>query len=175
MTEPQANPRPVLDLPRSPLEFLLEGVALVGIFVSIGLVIQSWSLLPATIPVHFGWSGRPDAWGHKILIGLLPVLGFVFNSVFFVLAGYPHTFNYPVTITAENARIQYRLARGLLAWMKVEIIGLFTLLLWQQIQVAIGKTEQINMAGVLIAFVILLGTIGFYLWRAFTVASIEAQ
>jgi len=60
-----------------------------------------------------GLSGQPDAWGDKAAIWILPAVAAFFDVMWAVLANYPHTFNYPVAITEENARVQYQLARSL--------------------------------------------------------------
>lgn len=43
-----------------------------------GLIIASWRLLPAEVPMHWGFSGAPDDWAPKIVaFGLLALLAVV--------------------------------------------------------------------------------------------------
>jgi hypothetical protein len=138
-----------------------------GILWGCWIIVQSWDGLGDRIPVHFGFSGQPDAWGDKAAIWILPAVAAFFDVMWAVLANYPHTFNYPVAITQENARVQYQLARSLLAWSKVEMIWLFVWILWQQIQVSLGKAETVSVGLVLGSIIVFLGTIGVYFRKAF--------
>ncbi|HLO48622.1 MAG TPA: DUF1648 domain-containing protein [Kamptonema sp.] len=167
MTKGSRNSRPVLSIPRSPLELALEVVGAVGILCSCWIIFQSWDALPQRIPVHFGFSGRPDAWGDKAAIWILPAVAAFFDVMLALLGNYPHTFNYPVAITEENARVQYELARSLLAWLKVEMIWLFAWILWEQIQVSLGKEETLSVGLVLGIIIVFLGTVGVYFRKAF--------
>lgn len=109
MTDKQAN-RPILPIPRSPSAAVLEIVAVAGTVLSVALLVQSWKALPPVIPVHFGISGKPDGWGAKPTLWLFPALSAAIYVGLTVLSRFPHTFNYPVPITEENALQQYRLA-----------------------------------------------------------------
>lgn len=167
MTKPEPRPRPVLDLARSPWEWVLEVVTGVGMIVCVGIVVQAWEALPERIPIHFGISGRPDGWGSKEAIALLPVVGLVLEGVLTLVNLYPHTWNYPVPITEENARVQYQLGRSLLVWMKAELIWLLALILWQQVQVAVGQGETMNNGSIFTGLIVIFGTVGVYLWQAY--------
>ncbi|MDF0551493.1 DUF1648 domain-containing protein [Kamptonema sp. UHCC 0994] len=167
MTKRSRKSQPILSIPRSPVELALEVVAAVGILWGCWIIFQSWDALPQRIPIHFGFSGRPDAWGDKVAIWILPAVAAFFEVMWAVLGNYPHTFNYPVAITEENARVQYQLARSLLAWLKVEMIWLFVWILWQQIQVSLGKEEMVSVGFVLSIIMVFLGTFGVYFKRAF--------
>ncbi|WP_071593339.1 DUF1648 domain-containing protein [Kamptonema formosum] len=109
MTDKQAN-RPILSIPRSPAATVLDIVAAAGTVLSVALPVQSWKALPPVIPVHFGLSGMPDGWGAKAILWLFPALSAAIYMGLTVLSRFPHTFNYPVPITSENAARQYRLA-----------------------------------------------------------------
>lgn len=55
--------RPILKIPLSPLEKVLEIISLSGIgAIMINLYI-GWSKVPERLPTHFGPSGYPDGWG----------------------------------------------------------------------------------------------------------------
>lgn len=167
MTIPEPRPRPMLQMSRSPLSVALEVMAVVGIVVSVAIVVQAWDRLPDRLPIHFGLSGRPDGWAGKWAIGLLPVVGVVLMGLLGGVDRFPQTWNYPVAITEENAGVQYQLARSLLLWMKVELIWLFVLILWQQVQVALGNLEAMNTGLVLGGLMVVFGTVGVYLRKAF--------
>ena len=57
--------RPVLKIPRSPLENVIEVLAVLGIIVHALILYYYWPALPDVIPTHFGISGEADGWGSK--------------------------------------------------------------------------------------------------------------
>ncbi len=136
--------RPILHIPRSPLERNIEILAALGIAVIIALTIWAWFTLPTVVPTHYGIAGRPNAYGGKgpLLLIMLLVAIFVFALLTF-LSRYPHTFNYPRPITEENAPRQYRLARTFLGVFKLEIVWLCCIL-----QVMIVQAAQTRSFGI---------------------------
>ncbi|HBG23005.1 MAG TPA: hypothetical protein DDW83_07100, partial [Peptococcaceae bacterium] len=66
--------RPVLKIPRSRLEVILEVLAILGILFHVLLLVYYWPALPETIPTHFGFSGEADSWGGKSSLILLLVV-----------------------------------------------------------------------------------------------------
>src|SRR5437879_13033802 len=103
--------RPVLPLPSTPLDRFLLFVALVGVVCCVLPLAQSWSTLPQIVPSHFDASGRPNAYGSKSWLLLLPALSVILTAAFTILARYPHLFNYPIRVTPENAPRLYRSGR----------------------------------------------------------------
>jgi len=159
--------RPVLDIPLFPLEKTLEFVAAMGLLASVIIIIKFWPILPHTIPTHFGVSGKPDGWGSKETIFLLPSIGILLIYIpITLLSRYPHIYNYICPITEQNAVEQYYLARLLLRWMKAEIIWLFAGLEWMTVQNALGKTEGLGLL-TWMPLVIIFGTIGIYMYKSY--------
>jgi uncharacterized membrane protein len=162
----KTSPRPVLQIPKSSLEIGLEAAAALGMLTMFYVTIKSWPLLPETIPHHFGASGKPDAWGSKWTLWLLPGISLVLYIGLTVLSRYPHIYNYPWPITEKNAAAQYHLARTLIAALKAEIVLIFAYLLQQAIQVALGKAEGLGIAFLPIFLILIFGTIGIYFVKA---------
>jgi len=133
----------VMKLPLTNYEKVLEFLSGIGVLLLIIIVIGAWKNTPEQIPSHFGPSGRPDAWGGKGSLALLPILGLMIYLLITVVSRFPSAFNYPCKITEENAKVQYQLGRYLLVLLKVEIIWLFIYIEWKTIQVAIGKAERL--------------------------------
>ena len=48
----------------------------------------------------------------KVTIWIMPAVAAIIFAVLTAVSRYPHTFNYPVRITSENARRQYLLGRA---------------------------------------------------------------
>jgi len=135
--------RPVLKIPRSPLENVIEVLAVLGIIVNALILYYYWPALPDVIPTHFGISGEADGWGSKNTLFFLLGMGVFSYVLMTVLNFFPHTFNYLVEITEKNARAQYANARLLLNIMKVEMVYLFAYITWGTVQVALGNAQAL--------------------------------
>lgn len=159
--------RPILYLPHSPFQAFLEIAALVGLVLSFLTLLRSLPALPASIPIHFGLSGKPDAWGDRQTLWLFPGLNVVLYLAVTITSQFPHTFNYPVAITPENAFKQYQIAFNLLLWLKLEIIWLFAFIEWKMIQVAVGASQGLGVAFAPAMLLLICCTSGFYLWQAY--------
>jgi uncharacterized membrane protein len=128
--------RPVISLPRTPLDVLLEVFAVLGTITVIAMTAWGWRILPAIIPTHYGLSGEPDAYGGKESLLILPIISICTAVLLTVLSRFPHRCNYPWPITAENAPRQYALTRLLLRWITLEIVWTLCVLQWFIIQAA---------------------------------------
>src|SRR5262245_39334942 len=130
-------------MPRSALGWVLEVVtlvALVGGFVYLTIV---WGQIPDRVPHHFNLAGRPDAWGTRTILWLLPGFGAALCVLLTVLARFPHRFNFPWSITERNAPRQYQIALSLLAWLKLFIVGMFSSMTWLFVEVAMGRRTEL--------------------------------
>jgi uncharacterized membrane protein len=116
------------NIPRTASEVVGEIVALVATLAGLGYVLAVWSGLPDRVPTHFTLSGKPDGWGGKNTLLLLPLIAVVMYGLLTILARFPRMFNYPVKPTPAQLPFQYRLARWLLTWIKAGIAVMFGLL-----------------------------------------------
>ncbi|MEB3827919.1 DUF1648 domain-containing protein [Phormidium sp. CCY1219] len=163
----ETSPDSAVFTPRSPGGIAREVVAILGSVCCIAIATFYWTQLPDSIPIHFGITGKPDLWGNKLLIVLFPALAVVIYLWMTVIMRFSRQFNYPVAITAENAAKQYQIARDLLSWMKTEIIWMFAWIEWQMVQVAVGRSQTLDILGVFAFVSLILGTTGIYLWQAY--------
>lgn len=120
------RPRP--ELPMRPFDWLLE---LLGWATLAWLLASFWSVwpgLPDTVAVHFDVAGRPDRYGDKNILWLLPAVGTLCFALLWVVARVPHLHNYVIPIHDGNAAWAYRIsARGVRA-LNVTVTLLFALL-----------------------------------------------
>ncbi len=140
----QMERRPHILPPQTPAEKALVALAVVALVALVVVTAYWWATLPATIPTHFGINGKPNAYGPKGAIWLLPGLLFVFTIGFSFLSRYPWLFNYPVTITQENAERQYHRGRLLLAVINAFLACYFVVIQWQTIEVARGAAASLG-------------------------------
>ena len=64
--------------------------------------------LPDIIPIHFDGASNVDGYGSKVIIWVIPIIGLLTYFPLRYLMDKPHLFNYPTTVTQENAEGLYR-------------------------------------------------------------------
>jgi len=100
--------RPKIKLVLNLMDKITE-VAAISVLVAFWMyTLVSYKTLPEIIPTHFVADGQADGFGLKWTILTLPLMGLLFYIGLTVLGRYPHKFNYPVTITLNNAEKLYR-------------------------------------------------------------------
>jgi len=152
--------RPIIKLPFTSTELILECIAVISLIFMIGTLISSWSSISEVVPKHFGPTGEIDAWGNKKLL-YFPITPAVIIYIFLsVLTRFPHIYNYPVNITEENAERQYRTARTLIIALKTEIVLIFIYIQWTMI----SKTKALFLP---VFLFILLGTLCYFVYRSY--------
>jgi hypothetical protein len=80
---------------------------------------------------------------------------------------YPHTFNYVVQITEENAQRQYQIACSMLNWLKTEMIWLFAYIDWQIFYLANTETPNLGIWFLPVSLIIIFGTLAYWLSQSF--------
>jgi len=106
--------------------------------------------LPNNIPVHFNASGKPDNYGGKISILILPIVAAVVFFTITFLNKYPHVFNYATPITEENAAQQYTYGTRMLRFLKLAVAINFTLINVFTYLTAIGKANRLGFGSCLL-------------------------
>ncbi len=136
--------RPKIKLELSPIDQFLEIAGWFAFMILINLAILSYFRLPETIPTHFNFKGEADEFGSRDTIFTLPFVGAVVFVGMTILNRYPHTFNYFVEITEENAQRQYLLATRLIRYLKVAILLIFSLIVFTTLQTATGQADGLG-------------------------------
>jgi uncharacterized membrane protein len=155
--------RPILVISQPPYTSVLNAVAIAGLIAALVISIYGWHVLPNTIPVHFGFDGRPNGWGSKAIVWLFPILGLIDYIAMTWLVRYPHTFNYAVPITEQNAARQYQIACSMLNWMKTELTWLMVYIDWQIVQLATASDGGLGLWFLPIVVLIILVTTGYWM------------
>ena len=131
--------RPKVKLTPGPLDLIIEGLSWFLLLSQWVYVLAVFQDLPAEIPVHFNASGSPDAYGSKAQVWVLLLVCTVLSLGLGLLNRYPNTFNYPVQITPANAEFQYKLAVQLMRQIKLALVLVFGLVLFETVQIAQQK------------------------------------
>jgi len=157
----------VSDIPYSNLERSLEIVSLGGLILMLYLILSTYSSLPDTMPHHFGIDGKPDAYGPKKILMILPLVSIFLFALLTVAEKFPHIGNYPYKITTQNAVRQVSLARKLILSLKAEIIWLFLYIEWAAIQTGLGRAAGLGVWFFGVFMILIFGTLIVYLRMAF--------
>lgn len=155
--------RPIIDLPLTPMDWLLELAAIGGLLFAIVILNLRWAAIPPRVAMHFGATGQPDQWGSKKNFVTLPVAAALLYGALTLLGLSPHRLNYPWAITPENAERLYSLMTLMLRLLKLEIVWLLALIEWKAIKVALGKAEGLGCALPLAGLLVPALTIGIYI------------
>ena len=136
--------RPKLKLELTQADKTVEIIGWLLIFAVWGLTIINYQSLPDIIPTHYNGAGVADGFGNKWMILTLPLVATVLFIGLTILNKFPHIFNYPTEITADNALRQYTNATRLIRYLKVIIVVIFGLIAFQTIRHANGQTEGLG-------------------------------
>jgi uncharacterized membrane protein len=122
--------RPELTLPLTPTDKILEITGWICLALLWIITLVCYANLPEIIPTHFNLAGKADDHGHKMVIFFLPVIGTLMFVGMTVLNRYPHRFNYPAAITADNAASQYQNGTMMIRVLKLGIAIVFSMLVF---------------------------------------------
>jgi len=158
--------RPVIQLPATWSEIILEFIGILAILGTLFLLAKYWTILPQKIPTHFGISGKPDGWGGKESLLFLPVLGIIMYASMWFVSKYPHIYNYPVQITEENAPFQYLIGRKMINWLRTFLVILFGYLEWVSIKTALGESSGLGPWFIIVILLFAFVPLIFYIWKS---------
>ena len=106
-------------------------------------VLKSYFQLPDQIPTHFNFSGAPDGFSSRHMILLLPGLATLLFILLTLINRRPERFNYPITITPENAAYQYQLASNLIRALRLAMPIVFGLVAFSTIDSSEGHLSPL--------------------------------
>ena len=136
--------RPKLKLELTTFDKTLEILGWTSILAIWVLTISNYSNLPDTIPIHYNGAGQADGFGGKGNILTLPLIATVLFIGLTILNKFPHVFNYPTNITADNALRQYTNATRMIRYLKLIIVVIFGLIAFKTIQNANGQADGLG-------------------------------
>jgi uncharacterized membrane protein len=159
--------RPKVRLPLTPADIGLEVASAAGILLIFVITLLAWGNLPEKVPTHFNAAGKPDSYGDKWTIWLLPFINVAMYAGISAISRFPHVFNYLWTITPENAPRQYRLARLMMHGLKTVVVYMFLYIQWKGIEIAQGNSTELGWYFLPLSLVILTGSLMVYLRMAY--------
>ena len=122
------------DIPISRNEIVVQVLAFIGILYVTFLMIFKFGSLPESIPINYNAMGEPTDWGGKSSLILIYCIDLIMYIGLTVLERFPQVYNYPVSITEENIRKQYFLARLLITTLKLSMVVIFLMIIASDFQ-----------------------------------------
>ncbi len=157
--------RPIIEVPKEPIDWFLEGVAWIAIFSMFAYPLYHYGSLPEEIPTHFGPDGQPDAFGSKKSIWILPIISLITFIIFVVLNRSPHIFNYPTKITEDNALVQYQAATRLMRLLNAIITVFMAYITYGIVQTALENQNGLGTNAIWIFMTAVIGITIYYFWK----------
>lgn len=167
MAYKQQLDRPKIKIEYSFYDYFFELTSIAAVIIGIVLILANWSSLPQRIPTHFGFDGQPDGWGGKANLLLYLGINLPMYLLLTIAGRYPHTFNYMVKITAENAKCQYRIAKRMMLSLKLEIMILFSYLEYNQIQIAKEHGKGLGTAFIFVVLIVVFGSLTYFIMKQY--------
>jgi len=158
--------RPIIDIVPSSYDMIMEAISVIATLVLFGITAYNYNSLPDQIPIHFNLKGEADAWGDKITIFILPVIGLLLFAGFRTMYAKPHKFNYLKTITKENAERQYTIAIRMMKTLVAIILIMFVFIVRSIIQGAQNGTDSLGISFMVISVGAIFGCITYYMRQA---------
>ena len=138
----EERPKIKLELTKTDMASEIVGwVLIISVWV---LTITNYSNLPDIITTHYNAAGVADGFGEKWMILTLPLVATVLFIGITIINKFPHIFNYPTEITAENALRQYTNATRLFRFLKLIVVLIFGLIAFKTIQNGNGQAEGLG-------------------------------
>lgn len=133
-TADRMEKRPRIKLELTATDKVFELIGWLSIVAIWWLTLAAYGDLPDTIPIHYDGTGQADRFGGKENILILPVVATVLFVGLTILNRFPHMFNYPRSITKENALAQYTNATRTIRYLKLALVIVFGIIAFRAIR-----------------------------------------
>lgn len=142
--------QPKLDIEKSSYTRILEYAAWIILAFITGYLILNYSNIQDRIPIHFNLRGEADGFGGKSTLWFLIILLFGLHLMMTTISRYPHTFNYIVKITKDNAIKQYNTAINMMLELNLCIVLFLSYGIYSVIKSSLSESSHINIGSSLI-------------------------
>lgn len=159
------NNKPVLDIPKTLFEKLLDSITAIIYLAGIVYTFAIWSQLPDQVPAHYNAAGDVNRWGSKWELILLPVIAALLAVFMSFLEKHPEWHNY-MKLNENNIEFQYKNSRMLLNVLKNECVLLFVFLTYSTEQVALGNIDSLGIVFLPVFLIIIFGSMAFFIVRS---------
>ena len=133
--------RPRIKIQLTALDYIVEFFAFLFVLSSIVLYVIYWIKAPDIVPIHYNIHGEVDGYGSKTTLIIMPIINVLMYVGFTILNRYPHIFNFPTTVTEENALFLYKTSTRAVRWIKLLMCLLFAYIIWHEVSIIITHQE----------------------------------
>ncbi|MEK4023280.1 MULTISPECIES: DUF1648 domain-containing protein [Sporosarcina] len=156
--------KPKLNIPKPGFAKAFDVLTVALFAACLVYLLLHWNRLPDQIPAHFGANGEVDRWGSKFELFILPAIAIFLWIGLWVLEKYPHLYNY-INLRPDNVEIQYRYGMVFMNVTKNMSTLLMVFIMWQLTDIALERTESLNMPIFIGILAVLFISIGYYFYR----------
>ena len=161
--------RPILKIALTSADKLVETLGWIVLLAIWVLTVTNYPNLPDTIPTHFNASGEADGFGGKATILTLPIVASILFVGLTILNKYPHLFNYPIKMTADQALNQYTNATKLVRYLKFSIVVIFGLIVLQTIRKVNGEADGLGEWFLSLTLGLIFIPMGYFIFKSFQI------
>ncbi len=158
--------RPKIIIKLDTIDKIVHAIGMIGLIILIALPLYYFDLLPDEIPSHYGANGHPDGYSGKKIIWTLPIIGVLVYAGLLWLNKYPHMFNYPQKVTADNAERLYTVATKITRFINTQIAVVFAYIMYSTIQTALGNQDGLSSYFLLIFLLSNFCLVGYLLYKS---------
>ncbi|MCH8558775.1 MAG: DUF1648 domain-containing protein [Balneolia bacterium] len=159
-----SSKRPVIHIEPEPFDKLLDRISLVFLLIQFLIPLLFYSSLGDTVPIRFDTSGEVSSTASRATIWILPVVGTLLFIMFYFLNKVPHTFNFPVKITPDNAEFHYRKSVRMMRYVNLICMVMFAYIIWSMAAIGSGAATGLRPFIMSLLTILLFLPIGHYLY-----------
>lgn len=130
----------------------------------VDMLLEVTALILTAIPIFYLITGGSRSWDMVIFSGVM-VFDFI---IFSVIQRFPHTYNYLVRITEENAEAQYQIAVSMMGWMNLILSGGMALMFFGMANLSVVEWDHYSIWIMLPFIGSIFGALGYFIlksWR----------
>lgn len=146
------------------MKSLREWLAVAGLVATVIIVAAQYGTLPDRVPTHFDANGVVNGWGGKHDLWMMPVFACLMYATLTLVRFVPErTISMPVNESQRAAALP--MCMEMLGWIKAESMWMSAGIAWSMVAGAQGQDSTLMMVIPLAGSAVILGTVGFYLWK----------
>ncbi len=154
----------------STTERVFDVISVMALVMIVGVVAFHWGDLPDRIPRHFGITGKPDRWGGKGSLLILPFAALVASGLLTFAGRNQSMINLPMTVDRDDPEVQAVL-RSMAGCLKAVLLLVFLYLTIASVLTAAGQAQGLGRAFLPVSMAAVFGSLIYYLRRLNSIGS----
>lgn len=146
---------------RDTLEWVAEFLTFVFLIGSLIYFLSYWDQLPDRVPTHYGFSGRPDKWGQKTNLWILPSINLLIWIWLTVASKFNQFINLPGTVDRTHPDIQKILLNFSIV-LKLMVVSTISYLTVQSVRVSKGLADGLGNSFLVMSGLVIILVVIFY-------------